>query len=75
MQFGGAAAAFAVSSLRKIGELEINRESFGDAVSLFNGQARDDVPRLIQQRVFKIEIFKSGALKSGEAFGRGCARC
>ncbi len=53
MQFGGAAAAFAMSGLRKIGEFEVDGESFGDAVSLFDGQARDNLPRLAQQRILK----------------------
>jgi hypothetical protein len=46
MQFGGPAATFAVSRLRKVGELEIDRESFGDAMSFFNGEPGDDLPRL-----------------------------
>jgi hypothetical protein len=39
MEFGRAAAPLAVRSLRQIRELEVNGESFGDAVRLFDAQA------------------------------------
>ncbi len=67
MQFGGTPSTLAVGGLGKIGEFEINGESFGDAVGLFNGQAGDNLPRLIEQRVFEIQISKSGAAVSGAA--------
>jgi dTDP-4-dehydrorhamnose 3,5-epimerase-like enzyme len=58
MQLSGAAPPFAMRSLRQIGEFEINRKRFGDAVGFFNGQARDNVPRLDKQGILKFEIIQ-----------------
>jgi hypothetical protein len=58
VQFGGAPASFAVCGLGQIGEFEVNGEGFGNAVSFFNREARDNLARLIQQGVFKIQVFE-----------------
>ena len=46
---GGAPSPFTVVCLRKVGELEVNREGFGDAVGMLDGQSADDLPRLRHQ--------------------------
>jgi hypothetical protein len=54
VELGGTTAALAVVGFRKVGEFEVNRESFGNTVSIFDGQARNPVARLSEQRIFEI---------------------
>ena len=54
MQFGGTPPAFAMVGFRQVGQLKINRERLRDPMGLIDGEAGDNVPGLIEQRVLKI---------------------
>src|SRR5690349_6948312 len=41
---------------REIGQFEVDGEGFGDAVSLVHGEARDNFPRPVEERVFEIQM-------------------
>ena len=54
LQAGSAAAPLAVVGLGKVGEFEINREGFGEAVSVFDRETADDFARLSHQPGFEV---------------------
>ena len=70
MQLCCAAATLAVIGLRQIGQLEINCESFGELVGIFDGEIGNDGARLGHQIVAVFLLFGLAMLdqKAAEMF-------